>query len=68
MRLDLKFSQFGLSVDDTNQGGFFMKFRVVVQTRTTVFETIIEAVDAARARLIAQQQYPNATIGGCYQE
>lgn len=44
-----------------------MKFRVVVQTRTTVFETIIEAVDAARARLIAQQQYPRAVIGGCYQ-
>ncbi|WP_154416727.1 hypothetical protein [Victivallis lenta] len=43
-----------------------MKFKVVVQTRTTVFETIIEAVDMARARLIAQQQYPNTTIGGCY--
>lgn len=43
-----------------------MKFRVVVQTRTTVFEAIIEAVDMARARLIAQQQYPGATIGGCY--
>lgn len=46
--------------------GQYMKFKVVVQTRTTVFEAIIEAVDMARARLIAQQQYPNATIGGCY--
>jgi len=43
-----------------------MKFKVVVQTRTTVFETIIEAIDMARARLIAQQQYPGAMIGGCY--
>ena len=59
----MKFSQLGLSVDDTNQGGFFMKFKVVVQTRTTVFETIIEAVDAARARLIAQQQYPGDNRG-----
>lgn len=44
-----------------------MKFRVVVQTRTTVFETIIEADRMARARQIAQAQYPHATIGGCYQ-
>jgi len=66
LKLDLNFSQFRLSVDDTNQGGFFMKFKVVVQTRTTVFETIIEAIDMARARLIAQQQYPGAMIGGCY--
>ncbi len=44
-----------------------MKFRVVVQTRTTVFETIIEADFAARARQIAQALYPNAVIGGCYQ-
>lgn len=44
-----------------------MKYKVVVQTRTTVFEAIIEAVDMARARLIAQQQYSGATIGGCYQ-
>ena len=43
-----------------------MKFRVVVQTRTTVLEVIIEAVDNARARLIAQAQFPTATIGGCY--
>ena len=44
-----------------------MKFRVVVQTRFTVFETIIEADHMARARQIAQAQYPHATIGGCYQ-
>lgn len=44
-----------------------MKFRVVVQTRTTVFETIIEADHMAWARQIAEMQYPNATIGGCYQ-
>jgi len=56
-----------LSVDGNQHGGYSMKFRVVVQTRTTVFETIIEAVDAVRARLIAQQQYPKAVIGGCYQ-
>lgn len=43
-----------------------MKFRVVVQTRTNMFEIIIEAVDMARARLIAQAQFPAATIGGCY--
>lgn len=47
-------------------GGNFMKFRVVVQTRTTVFETIIEADHMARARQIAEMQYPGATIGGCY--
>ena len=44
-----------------------MKFKVVVQTRTTVFETIIEADYAGRARQIAEMQYPGATIGGCYQ-
>ena len=43
-----------------------MKYKVVIQTRTTVFETIIEADFAARARQIAQAQYPGATIGGCY--
>ncbi|UKI29950.1 MAG: hypothetical protein L6W00_18235 [Lentisphaeria bacterium] len=44
-----------------------MKYKVVVQTRTTVFEVIIEADYMARARQIAEMQYPNATIGGCYQ-
>ncbi len=43
-----------------------MKFKVVVQTRTTVFEIIIEADYAGRARQVAEMQYPNATIGGCY--
>lgn len=43
-----------------------MKFKIVVQTRTTVFETIIEADFAARARQIAQAQYPQATIAGVY--
>ena len=43
-----------------------MKFRVVVQTRTTVFEVVIEADHAGRARQIAEIQYPNATVGGCY--
>lgn len=44
-----------------------MKFKVVVQIRTTVFETIIEADYAGRARQIAEMLYPGATIGGCYQ-
>lgn len=43
-----------------------MKFRVVVQTRTNMFDVVIEAVDMARARQIAQAQFPTATIGGCY--
>lgn len=44
-----------------------MKYKVVVQTRTTVFEVVIEADHAGRARQIAQAQYPHATIGGYYQ-
>ena len=66
LKSDLNFGECRLSVDGNKHGGFFMKFKVVVQTRTTVFETIIEAIDMARARLIAQQQYPGAMIGGCY--
>lgn len=41
-----------------------MKYKVVVQTRTTVFEVVIEADHMARARQIAELQYPGATIGG----
>ena len=44
-----------------------MKFRVVIQTRTTVLEVIIDADHMARARQIAQAQFPTATVGGCYQ-
>ena len=43
-----------------------MKYKVVVQTRTTVFEVVIEADHMARARQIAELQYPGGTIGGCY--
>lgn len=43
-----------------------MKYKVVVQTRTTVFEVVIEADHMARARQIVELQYPHATIGGCY--
>lgn len=43
-----------------------MKFRVVVQTRTSDFGVIIEADHMARARLIAQAQFPGLVIGGCY--
>ena len=44
-----------------------MKYKVVVQTRTTVFEVVIEADHAGRARQIAEIQYPGTTFGGCYQ-
>jgi hypothetical protein len=43
-----------------------LKYKVVIQTRTTVLEVIIEADHMARARQIAQAQFPAATIGGCY--